>query len=94
MLCIQWKGFVKNYSGKRMCTNEYNMPAGLEQPLHKWSGIFNGEVRSLCAKHTCMQSMPKLGGLGACPPENFENALSEIESEGIFTFQTCLHITV
>ena len=25
---------------------------GLEQPLHKWSGIFNGEVRSLCANKT------------------------------------------
>ena len=55
------------------------MDSGLEQPLHKWSGIFTQEVASY---------MPKLG----IPQKILKYALSEIESEGIFMFQTSLHI--
>ena len=30
-----------------------------------------GQAIASCMEHTCMQSMHILGGLGACPPENF-----------------------
>ena len=39
---------------------------------------------TLCAKHTCMRSMPMLGGSGGMPPQKIlKIAPSEIESESI-----------
>ena len=52
--------------------------SGLEQPLHKWSGIFTQEVVT-CQNWGISQKILKC-------------ALSVIESEGIFMFQTSLHI--
>ena len=39
-----------------------------------------------CGKHTCMQSMSKLGGLRVCTlRKKFKIVFSEIESESILT---------
>ena len=56
--------------------------------IQNGGGGYNYIMHGNCGQSTQsgMQSMPNLGGLGACPPpENFGKIKpSEIESEGIF----------
>ena len=70
------------------CTNtKFYAILGADPEFTKGGAQYNNSEHDNCVRitHSGMWSMPNLGGLGACPPENFLKIKpSEIKSEGIF----------